>query len=72
MQTHSSVYVNMTRLVQNVLYFLFYYYEKSFVIFLNLRICGRLQSVSCKRTIFDYVVQLEKYHVTLFLYLDWN
>ena len=40
MQTHSSVSVNMTGLVQNVY--------------------------------IDYVVQLKKYHVTLFLYLDWN
>ena len=38
--------------------FLFSYYETSFVIFLNLMICGRLQGVSCKQTIFDYVVQL--------------
>ena len=72
MQTHSSVSVNMTGLVQNVLCFLFSYYETSFVIFLNLMICGRLQGVSCKQTIFDYVVQLKKYHVTLFLYLDSN
>ena len=70
MQTHSSVSVNMTGLVRNVLCFLFSYYETSFVIFLNLMICGRLQGVSCKQTIFDYVIQLKKYHVTLFLYLD--
>ena len=56
MQTHSSVSVNMTGWVQNVLCFLFSYYETSFVIFLNLMICGRLQGVSCKQTIFDYVV----------------
>ena len=68
MQTHSSVSVNMTGLVQNVICFLFSYYETSFVISLNLMICG----VSCKHTTFDYVVQLKKYHVTLFLYLDWN
>ena len=60
MQTHSSVSVNMTGLVQNVLCFLFSYYETSFVIFLILMICGRLQGVSCKQTIFDYVVQLKK------------
>ena len=71
MQIHTSVSVNMTGLVQNVL-FLFSYYETSAVIFLNLMICGRLQGVSCKQTIFDCVVQLEKYHVTLFLYLDWK
>ena len=58
MQTHSSVSVNMTGLVQNVLCFLFSYYETSFVIFLNLMICGRPQGVSCKQTIF--VVQLKK------------
>ena len=62
MQTHSSVSVNMTEMVQNVSCFLFSYYETSFVIFFNLMICGKL----------DYVVQLKKYHVTLFLYLDWN
>ena len=64
MQTHSSVSGNMTGLVQNVLCFLFSYYETSFVIFLNLMICGRPQGVSCKQTIF--VVQLKKYHVTHF------
>ena len=58
MQTHSSVSVNMTGLVQNVLCFLFSYYETSFVKFLNLMICGRLQGV--KQTTFDYVVQLKK------------
>ena len=26
-------------------------------------ICGRLQGVLCKQTIFDYVVHLKKYHV---------
>ena len=62
MQTHSSVSVNMN----------ISYYETSFVIFLNLMICGRLQSVSCKQTIFAFVIQLKKYNVTLFLYLDWN
>ena len=72
MQTHSSVSVNMPGLVQNVLCFLFNYYVTSVVIFLNLMICGRLQGVTCKQTICDYVVQLKKYHVTLFLYLDWN
>ena len=51
MQTHSSVSVNMTGLVKNVLCFLFSYYETSFVIFLNLMICGRLQGVSCKQTV---------------------
>ena len=66
MQRHSSVSVNMTGLAQNVLCFLFSYYETSFVIFPNLMMCGRLQGV------FDYVVQLKKYHFTLFLYLDWN
>ena len=72
MQTRSNVSVNMTGLVQDVLCFLFSYYETSSVIFLNLMICGRLQGVSCKQTIFDYVIQLEKCHVTLFLYLHWN
>ena len=72
MQTHSSVSVNMTWLFQNVLCFLLSYYVTSVVIFPYLMICGRLQGVSCKQTIFDYVVQMEKYHVTLFLYLDWN
>ena len=72
MQTHSSVSVNMTGSVQNVLCFLFSFYVTSVVIFINLMICGRLQGVTCKQTIFDYVVQLKKYHVTLFLYLDWN
>ena len=72
MQTHSSVSVNMPGLVQNALCFLFNYYVTSVVIFLNLMISGRLQGVTCKQTICDYVVQLKKYHVTLFLYLDWN
>ena len=35
MQTHSSVSVNMTGLVQNVLCFLFSYYETSFVKMIN-------------------------------------
>ena len=60
MQTHSSVSVNMPGLVQNVLCFLFSYYVTSVVIFLNLMICGRLQGVTCKQTICDYVVQLKK------------
>ena len=72
MQTHSSVSVNMTGLVQMYYVFCSLIMKHHFVIFLNLMICGRLQGVSCKQTIFDYVVQLKNKHVTLFLYLDWN
>ena len=57
----------MTGLVQNVLYFLLSYYETLFVIFLNLMICGRLQGVSCKQTIIDYVDLLIPNETSLWL-----
>ena len=48
---HIQVYLLTCGLVLNVLCFLFSYNETSFVIFLNLMICGRLQGLSYKQTI---------------------
>ena len=48
---HIQVYLLTCGLVQNVLCFLLFFYETSFVKALNLMICGRLQEVPCKQTI---------------------
>ena len=45
---HIQVYLLTYGLVQNVLCFLFCYYEASIVIFFSLMICGRLQGLPCK------------------------
>ena len=53
MQTHSRVSVNMW-VVSKCIMFLSCYYETSFVIFLNLMICGGLLGLPCKQIMSKY------------------